>query len=173
MKGRIVHSPDKTQALLDELKEKTEKLKLTNTELEQVIKLEDEIVINLDLLAKEVNQHTYHVYESDKIINKLKGLCQALQQSSEIRLRKIAVKNEHQSHLDNTTKSKANVEGIINDYISKHKHTLEQKEETINLEKERLDEILQVITNSNEGIKFQLQNNSLYDQKVKFITIAR
>jgi hypothetical protein len=152
--------------LIDDLRDKTEKLKLTNADLESSIKSEENIVNNLGHLITQVNQHTYNVNEYDKILTRLKDLTQFLQQNSEKRLRKFTVKEEHQSKLENVTKSKVNMEEVINDYTSKQKKLIDQKDENIAEEKEKLDEILQVIANSYDAIKFQVQNNNLYDQKV-------
>jgi hypothetical protein len=108
------------------------------------------------------------INEYDKIVTKLKTVNQNFQQISENITRKANIKAESLSKLENCTKSKANHDEIINEYLNKQKKAIEQTEETINVEKEKLEQVMLLVNDSNEAIRIQIQNNNLYDQKVNF-----
>jgi predicted nuclease with TOPRIM domain len=106
------------------------------------------------------------INEDDKLASKLKTILQNIQDSIEKKDKLFKDKEDSTSKHENILKSLANLEAVLNEYSAKYQKTIEEKDTLLGELKDKLESILLIINNSNDGINYQIQNNQLYDQKV-------
>jgi chromosome segregation ATPase len=173
LKGQIIHCPESTQTLLEDFKDRIEKIKLNNTEIENIIKYKEKDYSNLLFLSKLVNDYEAILNELEKANIKINSLNTNIDDLNEAKAKKEKIITEKESQIDTIIKSLTNIDDYIKEYLNKQKKNLEAKEDYINSEKERYNKNMKRLTELNKLVQEQTEantniENNVYNTNVDF-----
>ncbi len=171
IKGQIIHCPESTQVILEELKERAERLKANNSELETMIKSKEKEYSNLLFLCKLVNEYEAIIMDLDKAYTKSHSLNTNIEELNESKAKKEKLITEKESHIDTINKSLSNIDEYLNEYILKQKKNIESKDEFINSEREKLNRNIKRLAECNKLVQDQLESNANIESNVYTINI--
>ena len=160
LKGLIVHSPETTQNLLEEYKDKIEKIKLNNYELENILKMHEKDYTNLLLFSKLVNEYESSILELDKLNSKMSLLSSTIHDIYDNKVKKEKTISEKKSQIDNLNKSIKNIDEYLEEFVLKQKKNIELKDDKINIEKEKYQDSQKRIQELNKLLKEQNDKNT-------------
>jgi hypothetical protein len=173
LKGQIVHSPEKLQNVLDELKIKNESVNIQVEEIENNIKNYEKNFKILDFLGKHFNYYEGLLEDLEKINVQSAKIEEVIYHTQEEKLKKEKMLNDIYSKIDNLEKSLRSLGDYLEDFYQKQKKSAESKEESISQIKEKLYASQKRLTDLNEVLKSQLSTNSSIEEKVRLLNHHR
>jgi chromosome segregation ATPase len=169
LKGHIVHSPEKLQSVLEELKIKNEAINTQVEEIENNIKNYERNLKILDVLIKHFNYYEGLLEDLEKInMNSIK-IEEVIYLTQEEILKKEKGLNEIFSKIDNLDKSLRSLTDYLEDFYQKQKKAAESKDENISQIREKLSLAQKKLTELNDLLKSQLNTNISIEEKVRFL----
>jgi len=166
LRGQIVHSPDKMQMLLEQLKETLNSQAVINEDLEQELKTKEKQLKNLEFLTKLTNEYETFILDLEKQVEKFQTLNKLIYDDTETIHKKEKHLNETQSKIDNLGKSLNSFNLYTHEFHQKQKAILECREDVLTQAKEKYQNNLKKINEIQEGIKNQTIKNKSIEDKV-------
>jgi chromosome segregation ATPase len=167
LKGHIVHSPEKLQSVLEELKIKNETINSQVEELENNIKNYERNLKILDVLIKHFNYYESILDDLEKINMSSIKIEEVIYLTQEEKFKKEKGLNEIFSKIDNLDKSLRSLTDYLEDFYQKQKKAAESKDENISQIREKLSLAQKKLTELNDHLKSQLNTNISIEEKVR------
>jgi chromosome segregation ATPase len=167
LKSQIVHSPEKLQIIIEELKVNKENLSTNIQESNTTIKNCERHQKILESLTKIFNENENLILDLDKVINNLTQVNAVIYEDTECKNKKEKNLNEFESKIDNLTKTLNNLGEYTVEFYRKQKSALVSKDELLASVKEKFQSHQKRLNEINEMIKVQMSNNKAFEENVK------